>query len=100
MGMNPLAIFVLMIFLEILLLDTIRWKGDNLWFVGALHQEHCVVLVFTLLVSLLRNRIYWDVFQVWIVQKELASLAVSFVHVCVWVLFAWGMHRKKWYIKA
>lgn len=32
MGMNPLAIFVLMIFLEILLLDTIHWDGDNLWY--------------------------------------------------------------------
>lgn len=77
MGMNPLAIFVLMIFLEILLLDTIHWNGDNLW-----------------------NRIYWDVFQSWIVQKELASLVVSFVHVGLWVLFAWGMYTKKWFIKA
>jgi hypothetical protein len=47
-----------------------------------------------------RNRIYWDVFQSWIVQKELASLVVSFVHVGLWVLFAWGMYTKKWFIKA
>eukprot|EP01027_Heterolobosea_sp_BB2_P026307 GEZU01040493.1.p1 GENE.GEZU01040493.1~~GEZU01040493.1.p1 ORF type:complete len:139 (+),score=40.32 GEZU01040493.1:374-790(+) len=80
-GMNPMAIFILMVGLEIILMDTVKftWRGQSgtslwLW-------------------------IYWEVYASWIKPLEFASLMVAFTHVVLWVVVAFALYRNKLFLK-
>jgi len=79
LGMNSIAIFVLMVALEIVLMDNIHVHrhGDrtSLWL-----------------------WIYWEVFASWM-PKDLASFAVSLCHLGLWIGVAYGMFKKKIFVK-
>jgi len=85
LGTNPLAVFIGMIFLELLLLDWLRTPWANIYYQGNLVSAWVWI--------------YWVVFQSWIKPYYFASLFVSLVHLLLWVIVSGLMHWRKIFVK-
>jgi len=85
LGTNPLAVFIGMVFVEIVLLRWITSPWVLIW-----HEQQTVSAWIW---------IYWNLFQVWIHDEKLASLLVATVHLLLWITVAGIMHRKKIFLK-
>lgn len=80
LGLNPLFIFVAMIWLEVVLMVNVRFYVDD------------------------EKWTYWNflshyTFSTWLVNEDLSSLVVSVVHLGLWVAVAYYLFVKKIFIK-
>jgi len=80
LGLNPLFIFVAMIWLEVVLMVNVRFYVDN------------------------EKWTYWNfisnyAFSTWLINEDLSSLVVSIVHLGLWVAVAYYLFVKKIFIK-
>ncbi len=81
LGMNPLFIFVAMIFADNLVMNNISYvdpngKKSSLW-----------------------GLLYVDLFLSWIGNEYVASLLFSFVNLLLWLLAAYALYKRKIFIK-
>lgn len=76
LGLNPLAIFVLMDLLAILLITYIKVDGKSVW-----------------------SYFYKDVFASWISQPQVASCTFAVFFVILWTVVAGIMNRFKIYVR-
>jgi len=81
LGMNPLFIFVAMIFADNLLMNNITYVYPD----G--HR------------SSLWGLLYKRLFTSWISNEYVASALFSFVNLLVWLAVAWSLYRRKIFIK-
>ncbi len=76
LGLNPLAIFVLMDLLGIFFILYIHIDGVSLW-----------------------TQFYRNAFGSWISNESVGAVAFAFFFVVLWTLFAGVMHRFKLYVR-
>src|SRR5690554_4414327 len=86
LGMNPLAIFIAMIFVEIFLLV---WIAPP-WVTSIYHDDTPVSLW---------TWIFWNGFNSWIGNPHFSSLAVSLFYLVLWTGVAGLMFRYKIFVK-
>jgi len=85
LGSNPLAIFIGMIGLEIILMDWVSSPWAHINYNGT------EVSAWTWL--------YWNGFQSWIKNEDLASLLFAWTHLFLWTLVAGLLYWKKLFFK-
>ncbi len=86
LGSNPLIVFVGMIAIEILLIDTVP-KQD---FTPPDGSSSSVTVW---------NYIFWKGFASWISDYYFASFFVGVLWLVFWTLVCWVMYVKEWFVK-